>query len=119
MNKFKNQKAIWQKYSFRSNRERDHAWWLEDLKSSGAIKGWIYEVVYALRGLNGKTICKHAPDFTVTYNDGTIKVHEIKAPITKTAVWSVKKKLFEDNFPEIEYLVFDGKPKWKIITDEF
>ena len=64
-------------------------------------------------------MCRHQPDFTVTLGSGTSEVHEIKGgQATKTAIWSLKRKLIEDNYPATPYKVFDGRPEWKIITDE-
>ena len=73
------------------------------LKKAGEIQDFIYQKSYDLV-VNGKTICKHKPDFTVTRKDGLIEVHETKG--IETMDWHLRRNLFEACYPRIPYLVF-------------
>jgi len=46
-------------------------------------------------------------DFVVEYSDTTKEVHEVKSNITMTPEWNIKRKLFEDNYPETKYVVIN------------
>jgi hypothetical protein len=70
--------------------------------NSGDIKEFIYQKSYDLI-VNGKLICKHKPDFTVTYPDGHIEVHETKG--VETMDYVIRRKLFEATIPDIPYIV--------------
>lgn len=115
MSKYHNEPVRWGEISFRSKREREHALWLEGLRSQGQIKGWQYEVSYDLE-VNGKLITKHKPDFTVTLPDDRQEVHEVKGgEATKTEAWRLRMKLFKALIPEIPYRVFDGRKRLKAV----
>jgi len=75
---------------------------LDMLKKAGEIKDYTTQKSFELK-VNGVTICQHIPDFFVIENDGRETVHEYKG--LATAVWRLKKKLFEAVFPEIQYYV--------------
>jgi len=49
----------------------------------------------------GVKICSHYMDFLLTFSDG--KEIAVEAKGATTAVWRIKKKLFEALYPEIEY----------------
>lgn len=89
---------------FKSKRERDHALWLESERQAGRVTKWVYEKGYDLI-VNGKLICMHLPDFTVWFPNGKTEIHEVKCSATMTRDWSIKRKLFEVLYPELEYLV--------------
>lgn len=118
MNKFKNIPVNWNGMGFRSKAERMHAMWLNSEQEAGKIIGWAYEKQYDLfawtsqLGKNEKVfIGKIIPDFTVDMKNGCTEVHEVKGgDATKTAIWSMKKKIFEANYPWILYRVFD---RWR------
>ena len=76
---------------------------LELLVKAGEILSYMPQRSYDLK-VNGQKICKHIPDFTIETKTGW-QVHEVKSPITMTAVWSIKRKLFEALYPEMEYIV--------------
>jgi len=65
--------------------------------------------------VNGKTICRHIPDFLVTENDGSKAVHEYKGFADK--VWPIKKKLFEALYPEIPYIVIPHRQRKRDIKN--
>ena len=58
---------------------------------------------FNLYGKNGNRICTHRPDFLLTFKDGHQEDYEAKG--FATAIWQIKQKLFEDNCPDIPYLV--------------
>ena len=91
--------------------EADYCNELEYLRRAKEIKSYKTQVTYDLT-VNGKTICQHRPDFIVTEMDGTIAVHEYKG--VATAVWQLKKKLFEAVYPDIPYYVIPhkGRGRW-------
>jgi hypothetical protein len=125
--------------SFRSKAERDHALFLESERQAGRIKKWEYEVSYdlfaaasvavfdrygnkidfqgPLTKFGAVLIGKHKPDFTVTLNDDRKRVDEIKGgAITKTEAWQLRRKIFQANYPEIEYRVIEtGRREWPVI----
>ena len=78
------------------------------LKKGGQIKDYETQKSFDLK-VNGKTICRHIPDFLVTNNDGTQEVREYKGGrITETAVWNIKRKLFCACYEDIPYIVIRG-----------
>lgn len=85
-----------------SRKEADYCFQLQALKAAGEIKDFEYEKSYDLC-INGKRICQHKPDFTVTAIDGTVSVHEVKG--FATADWRLRRKIFEAVFPDIPYIV--------------
>lgn len=89
---------------FSSKRERNHALWLESERQAGRVTGWQYEKAYDL-SVMGKHICTIVPDFTVRFLNGKTEIHEVKSYVTMTRDWSIKRKLFEVLYPELEYLV--------------
>ena len=118
--KYGNRPATAFQISFKSQAERDHALWLESEKQAGHIAGWQYEKSFDLWAgcPNGtarmKLVGRHRPDFFILHHDGRFEVHEIKADVTKTEAWGLRRKLFEINYPHIPYRVFDGSvtTKW-------
>ncbi len=76
---------------------------LDILLKSKRIKRVEPQVKFELRGINGNVICKHIPDFIVTLLNDTKKAVEAKGE--ETSEFKLKKKLFEDNYPHIEYIV--------------
>lgn len=73
------------------------------MKAAKEIKDFEPKPKYDLYGKNGSKICTIVPDFLVTMPDGTFEIHEVKSKITMTPLWNFKRKLFEDNFPELPY----------------
>jgi len=104
-NKFRNRKTVVGGVKYDSKLEGNYANDLFLMKKAKEIKDWYPKPRYDLFGKNGKKICTIIPDFHVTTNDGSEEVHEVKSRITQTPTWSIKRKLFEDNYPEIVYRV--------------
>jgi hypothetical protein len=66
------------------------------------LKSIEYEKSYDLK-VNGVLICRHKPDFTLTYEGPRIEIVEYKG--FATSDWKLKKKLFEAIYPHIKYNV--------------
>lgn len=78
----------------------------EDIKrlmATGTVESVKFQEPFKLHGRNGSFVCKHVVDFLITYFDGSQEVWEAKGYATD--VWRLKKKLFEDNYPDIKYVV--------------
>ena len=86
---------------FDSKAERDYYAQLMLLLKTRTILGVDRQVKYELR-VEGKLICKHIVDFVVIDRGGR-SVHEVKG--METAVWRLKKKLFEALYPAVPYIV--------------
>jgi len=83
---------------------------LDALERAGEIQGYETQVSYDLK-CNGKHITRHIVDFLVTTINGKREVHEVKG--FATAVWPIKRKLFEANFTDIPYIVIKKrKNEW-------
>jgi hypothetical protein len=76
---------------------------LDILYKAKKIKAVKAQVWFDLKGLNGVVVCRHRPDFLITCNNGVQKIIEAKGE--EAADWKIKKKLFQDNYPDIEYIV--------------
>jgi len=48
-------------------------------------------------------VCDHIVDFVVTLPDGSREIREVKG--FATAVWDLKRKIFESNYPDLPYRV--------------
>ncbi len=75
------------------------------------VKSFKTQVKYSLK-VNGKQITNHFVDFEVIRPDGKLEIHEYKG--FATAVWAIKRKLFEALYPDIPYLVIPHQPKGRI-----
>ena len=61
------------------------------------------QVSYDLRGYNGGLICRHVVDFVLEFADGHTELWEYKG--VPTPDYKIKKKLFEDNYPNLTYII--------------
>jgi len=77
------------------------------LKQDGNITEFKTQVTYDLRGQQGTVVGKHRVDFVVLFPDGRTEIREVKGFATE--VWRLKRRLFEDNYPEIKYVVITAK----------
>ena len=84
--------------------EARHCNHLNVLKKSKVIKDFKIQPHYIFR-VNGKRVCGHYPDFIIEHLDGTCEINECKSKGTSTAVWKLKKALFEILYPDIPYTV--------------
>jgi len=99
-------------HRFDSMKERDYYLILKDDKRLGRILSFERQVsfdLFALEdvknpdGWGDVRVCSHIVDFLVTLPNGDIEVREVKG--FATAVWDLKRKLFEANYPDIPYKV--------------
>ena len=78
----------------------------------GEVSHWDRQQRWPLK-VNGRLVCTLIPDFVVWYTpdrDGEeprMELHEVKG--FATAIWRLKRKLFEALHPDITYLVIPAK----------
>ena len=77
------------------------------------IRSYKSQVSYDLR-VKGKKVCAHIVDFLVTTKTGKKEVHETKG--FATAVWNLKRKMFEAQYPKIPYIVVTAKGRLNCLT---
>ena len=82
--------------------ERDYAAVLAHAKRIGVIKNYERQVRFTFI-VNGVTICSHIVDFVIVNPEGSQECREVKG--VETAVWKMKRKLFEALYPDIKYVV--------------
>jgi len=117
MRKYRNVPQTWKGIRYDSKDECLHAMWLESERKQKKILKWIPKKNYDLLAYSPRVnmpshvIGRHIPDFTVIKNDGNLEIHEVKG--FKTDVWQIKRKIFEANYPHIEYKVFTKGKQWK------
>jgi len=87
---------------YQSKLEAEVAMRLDLMVKAKQILGYRRQVVCAL-SVSGVEICKHIVDFLVQNLDGSVEVWEAKGHAT--AIWKLKKKLFEAQYPDIKYTV--------------
>lgn len=83
-----------------SRLEAGHCDFIANMKGANKYKT---QVKYPL-AINGKHICNHYVDFEVEHADGTVEVIESKG--FETAIWRLKRKMFEACYPDIKYTVW-------------
>ena len=76
---------------------------LATMKRGGAIKDFKSQVKYDLK-CNGEHVTNHIIDFEVYPTKGPKWVEDVKGGLL-SAEWRIKKRLFELNYPKIEYKV--------------
>lgn len=101
--KFNNENVRLAGYTFDSKAEALHFLVLQDMVKQGEIRSFRYHVPYKLFGKNGTEVGSHETDFEVLNLDGSLEIQEVKGYTTDT--WKLKKKLFEDNYPDLRYVV--------------
>ena len=69
----------------------------------GQIVGLFCHHPFNLYGSDARVVCIHKVDFLCVMPDGTKEAHEAKG--AETALWRLKRKLFEASYPEIPYIV--------------
>lgn len=109
-NKYNAKKTIFNNRVYDSKAEADLAQYLFALQKKGEIDSIEPQVTFQLRGKGGTVIAKHIVDFLVSYKDGQDnkgghqEVFECKGQ--ELPAWKLKRKLFIDNYPDIQYRVF-------------
>lgn len=103
--KYRNNPTVLNGVRFDSKGEASRWCELQLLERGGAIKDLARQVRFSLKGPNGKHICFYIPDFVYTENRRrVVEDFKSKATISLTA-FQIKKKLFEANYPEIEFRI--------------
>lgn len=87
-----------------SIKEANYCTMLYMLKKNGDIKDYETQVTFDFK-VAGHKICSHRVDFLITDKAGAQEVHEVKANITMTPLWNIKRKLFESLYENIPYIV--------------
>ena len=106
--KYGNHSATYDGNVFDSRKEALYAAELDLLKKARLPKDRVVKVESQVNVdlmVNGKKVCRIIPDFRVTFADGHVEWHEVKSHGTMTAVWRVKKNLFQALFPNEVYRV--------------
>jgi hypothetical protein len=103
VNKYRNTKIEFDGILYDSKAEARHAEGLLFQKLAHEIKDYVVKPKYDLYGKNGNKICTIIPDFLIVNLDDSLAIEEVKSKATMTPTWRLKKKLFEDNYPAIQY----------------
>lgn len=109
-NKYGAKKTIFEGRKYDSKGEAGLAQEISLLEKSGQVVKVEPQKTFGLLGRNGGRICGHRVDFLLTFKDGTQEVWEYKGFATE--IWRLKRMLFEDNYPEIKYVVITAKGNW-------
>jgi hypothetical protein len=89
---------------FDSQREAEYYRDLKLLFQAGEIKGFCMQPVFILQeGNEEHRAITYRADFIVFHYDGTAEIIDTKG--FETEVFKIKRKLFEDKFPELEIKV--------------
>jgi hypothetical protein len=106
-NKYGAKKTVFNGRKYDSKLEATVAQEIEILRKAGEVVRVEPQRTFVLFGKNGGKICSHRVDFLLTFKDGHQEVYEAKG--LATDVWRIKRKLFEDNYREIIYVVITSK----------
>jgi len=109
-NKYGAQKTIYNNLKYDSKGEAGYAQELDLLLKAKQISKVERQKTFILYGKNGGRITTHRVDFLVTFPDGHQEVHEYKG--WASDVWKIKRDLFVDNYPDIQYVVITAKGNW-------
>jgi len=110
--KYGNKKTLFNGRHYDSKHEATVAQEINVLQKAGEITDVKPQHTFFLHGKNGGRVCSHRVDFYLTFKDGHEEVWEAKSVATMTAAWNIKRKLFEDNYPDIRYVVVTNKGNW-------
>ncbi len=109
-NKYGAKKTVFNGLKYDSKGEAGYAQELELLLKAGEISKVERQKTFPLFGRNGGKVTTHRVDFLVTLLDGTQEVREYKG--WETDSWRIKRNLFVDNYPDIQYVVITAKGNW-------
>ena len=99
---------------FDSQAEAAYAAWLSFQQEIGNIRWWEHHPRgFPLHSFTGKRkkvkVATINPDFRVELARGIVEYHEVKG--MATALWRLKRRMFEAEYPHVRYIVVDaGKP---------
>jgi len=106
-NKYNARKTEYRGVMYDSKGEAGLAAQIDALIAIGKVTGVERQRRFDLIGANGSKIGTHRVDFVLTFADGHREVYEYKGCPSRD--WSLRKKLFCDNYPSIPYRVFGNK----------
>lgn len=109
-NKYGANKTVFNGRLYDSKGEAGLAQEISLLEKSGHVVKVEPQYTFPLYGKNGKRICNHRVDFLLTFKDQSKEAWEYKGFATE--IWRLKRTLFEDNYPEIKYVVITAKGNW-------
>ncbi len=109
-NKYGAKKTIFNGLKYDSRGEAGYAGELNIRFKIGEISKIERQVTFPLYGKNGGRVATHRVDFLVTFPDSHKEVHEYKGFATQE--WKIKRDLFVDNYPDIQYVVITAKGNW-------
>jgi hypothetical protein len=109
-NKYGAKKTEFKGRLYDSKHEAGIAGEIELLRKAGVVTKVEPQQTFNLYGKNGGKICTHRPDFLLTFKDGHKEVWEAKG--FWTPVYTIKLKLFEDNYPELIYYVITPRERF-------
>lgn len=107
VNKYGAQKTVFNGRKYDSKLEATVAQDIALLCKAGEVVKNEPQKTFGLYGKNKTRICNHRVDFLLTFKDGHQEVWEAKGLAMET--WRLKRKLFEDNYPEITYVVITSR----------
>lgn len=84
---------------------------IELLRRSGEVVKVEPQKTFNLYGKGGGKICTHRPDFLLTFKDGHQEVWEAKG--FSTPIFTLKLKLFTDNYPDLIYYVITPRETFR------
>jgi len=91
VNKYRNVRVEFDGIKFDSKREANRYIYLKSLEKKGLIAKLVVHPEFVIE-VKGMIICKYIADFGY-FSDGRFIVEDVKADITKTPVYRLKKKL--------------------------
>ena len=102
MRKYRNTPTVIDGIRFDSKGEGRRYLELRLLERGKQIRDLKRQVTFALYGKNGSPICRYRADFMYSEADKVV-VEDFKGH--ETADFKIKRKLFEDNYPDMEFRV--------------
>lgn len=109
-NKYGASKTIYNGRKYDSKGEAGLAAEIDILARAGVVIKIEPQKRFNLYGKNGSKITTHLVDFLLTFNDEHQEAWEYKG--FPTPVWKMKRDLFVDNYPDIQYVVITSKGDW-------
>lgn len=113
MSKYNSEKVIIDGLTFDSKVEGLYYEFLKGERAQGRVKSFDVQPKFVLQpsfrkdGVHYRAIT-YSADFRIEYPDGTIEVVDIKG--METAIFNLKQKMFEHNFPEHKLTILKYSP---------
>jgi hypothetical protein len=98
-NKYRNTKTTVDGIEFDSRKESERYVILKLMQLAGEISGLECQAPFILYGRRG-AVATYIADFRYVGQDGKTVVEDVKSSATRTQVYRLKKKLFDDNYAQ-------------------